>query len=160
MGTEIERKFLLKSNDWRAGARGERFRQGYLSSQKERTVRVRIAGETATLTIKGPPSGITRTEFEYPIPLDDAAVMLDQLCEHPLIDKIRYVVEYAGTQWEIDEFMGENAGLVVAEVELEREDQAFVAPPWLGAEVTGDSRYQNSNLVLAPYSTWGRGARG
>lgn len=158
MATEIERKFLLKSDDWRAGARGEPFRQGYLSSHKDRTVRVRIAGETATLTIKGPPSGITRAEFEYPIPLADAAVMLDQLCEHPLIDKVRYVVEYAGTQWEIDEFMGENAGLVVAEVELEREDQAFVTPPWLGAEVTGDPRYQNSNLARAPYSTWGRGA--
>jgi adenylate cyclase len=160
MGTEIERKFLLKNDDWRAGARGERFRQGYLSSHKDRTVRVRIAGATATLTIKGPPTGITRAEFEYPVPLPDAAVMLDQLCEHPLIDKVRYVVEYDGTRWDIDEFGGENAGLVVAEVELEREDQPFVRPPWLGAEVTDDPRYQNSNLARAPFSTWGQGARG
>jgi len=154
MGQEIERKFLVIGDAWRDGARGERFRQGYLSSTKERTVRVRIRDKHATLTIKGPAAGLTRPEFEYAIPLADAEQMLDTLCERPLIEKTRWMVDFGGLRWEIDEFDGENTGLVVAEVELEREDQHVELPPWVGTEVTHDARYQNASLVHAPYSRW------
>ena len=154
MGQEIERKFLVRGNAWRTGARSERLRQGYLSSSQGCTVRVRIADTVATLTIKGLPEGITRTEFEYPIPLADAAIMLNRLCGHPLIDKTRYSVDYAGMRWEIDEFQGENAGLIVADIELESEAQTFELPPWLGDEVTADPRYQNSRLISHPFSHW------
>jgi len=154
MAQEIERKFLVTDERFRRGARGTRLRQGYLSSDPARTVRVRIDGNDATLTIKGPPIGISRAEFEYPIPLIDAMTLLDTLCQWPLIEKVRYRLEYAGTRWEIDEFGGENEGLVVAEVELEREDQSFERPPWLGREVTDDPRYQNSNLARHPWPNW------
>ncbi|MBX3707783.1 MAG: CYTH domain-containing protein [Pseudomonadales bacterium] len=154
MGTEIERKFLVRGDAWRDAARGTRLRQGYLSSDPARTVRVRSAGAAAWLTIKGPPEGLVRAEFEYPIPVADATILLDTLCERPLIDKVRHVVEYAGHTWEIDEFQGENAGLVVAEVELEHADEPVQLPPWVGAEVTDDPRYQNANLVRAPYTRW------
>lgn len=154
MAQEIERKFLVRGNAWRAGARGERFRQGYLSSTRERTVRVRLRGTSATLTVKGPPTGLTRAEFEYPIPVADAEAMLDSLCERPLIDKVRWFVDYAGRRWEVDEFEGDNVGLVVAEVELEREDDSLELPPWVGQEVTHDPRYQNASLIRHPYSRW------
>jgi len=154
MGQEIERKFLVVGEAWRAGARGERFRQGYLSSTKERTVRVRVHGDSAALTIKGPPEGLSRAEFEYVIPRADAEALLDTLCERPLIEKTRWFVDFGGLTWEIDEFAGENAGLVVAEVELESEDQPIDLPPWTGAEVTHDARYQNASLVRYPYSLW------
>jgi adenylate cyclase len=157
MAQEIERKFLVGSNAWRSGARGLRVRQGYLSSVRERTVRVRVSGDQATLTIKGPPEGLTRPEFEYPIPLADAEALLDQLCERPLIDKVRWSVEYAGMRWEIDEFEGENAGLVVAELELADERQDFERPPWIGREVSDDARYQNASLIRHPYSQWRTG---
>jgi CYTH domain-containing protein len=152
MATEIERKFLVRGTQWRQGA-GVRFSQGYLSAAKERTVRVRIAGEEAFLTIKGVNRGATRLEFEYAIPLADAAELL-KLCEGPIIDKIRYVVMNAQTRWEVDEFLGDNAGLVVAEVELTSEDQPFSRPGWLGREVTGDPRYYNSSLAARPYGEW------
>jgi CYTH domain-containing protein len=156
MGMEIERKFRVRSDAWRVGATGETYRQGYLSSVQERTVRVRVAGTRAMLTIKGPTRGISRLEFEYPIPLDDANMLLDELCEGPLIDKVRYRIPYGGLIWEVDEFGGDNAGLVIAEVELAHEQQAIELPPWIGAEVSGDSRYFNSSLARHPYSQWAR----
>lgn len=152
MGVEIERKFLVKGQPWRETP-GVPYRQGYLNRDKARTVRVRIAGEAAFLTIKGVSVGATRAEFEYPIPLADAEALLAQ-CDGPLVEKTRYLLDRAGTRWELDVFAGDNAGLVVAEVELESEDQAFVRPDWLGDEVTQDARYFNSNLAAHPYCRW------
>ena len=154
MGLEIERKFLLKSDAWRSLGTGVTYRQGYLNSAKERTVRIRTVGNQAFLTIKGISVGATRAEYEYPIPLDDCNAMLDTLAEKPLIEKRRYRIGAGGLTWEIDEFFGENAGLVVAEVELLSENQEFERPPWIGQEVTGDSRYFNSNLIRHPYRKW------
>ena len=155
MGKEIERKFLLASEEWRENASGQLFRQGYIITRPGRTVRVRTCNDAGYVTIKGKTSGITRLEFEYPIPVDDAKTLLDQLCEHPLVEKIRYLVDYKGFRWEIDEFLGENAVLIVAEIELDREDQPFPRPPWLGEEVSGDIRYYNSNLRENPFKNWG-----
>lgn len=152
MGIEIERKFLVVGDDWRA-APGVAYAQGYLNRDKARTVRVRIVQDAAWLTVKGASVGATRAEFEYPIPLDDARQLL-ALCDGPLVRKTRRVVEHAGARWEIDEFEGDNAGLVVAEIELASEDTPFDPPPWLGAEVTHDPRYFNSSLAAAPYATW------
>lgn len=154
MAREIERKFLVTGDAWRSTARRSAFRQGYLSTLKERTVRVRVAGDQGFLTIKGITTGAARTEFEYRIPVDDAEAMLDELCERPLIEKTRHVVEHAGLTWEIDEFGGVNEGLIVAEVELRSEDQEVTLPEWVGAEVTDDSRYYNANLIAHPYSEW------
>ena len=154
MSVEIERKFLVRDDRWRALAQSKLLRQGYLSSHADRIVRVRIEGESAMLTIKGRSVGATRGEWEYPIPLDDARTFLDALCERPIIEKYRYRIPYEGMVWEVDEFLGENAGLVVAEIELEREDQAFVKPDWIGDEVTHDARYFNANLLRHPYSAW------
>lgn len=154
MAHEIERKYLLKDDGWRQGAEGTLYRQGYLSTAAERNVRVRTIGERAYLTVKGKGEGITRLEFEYEIPLADGEAMLDRLCHRPLIEKVRYKIEHGGLVWEVDEFRGENAGLVVAEVELESEDQVFAVPPWVGEEVTADPRYLNANLVRRPYTTW------
>lgn len=154
MGTEIERKFLLKNDAWRGLAPGVAYRQGYLNSAKERTVRIRTVGDRAFLTIKGLTVGATRAEYEYPIPLADCEAMLDTLAEKPLIEKTRYRIRLGDLTWEIDEFFGENRGLVVAEVELEREDQPFARPAWLGEEVTGDPRYFNANLISHPYCRW------
>lgn len=153
MASEIERKFLVEGNEWRQGP-GVHFRQGYLSTAKERTVRVRLEGTRATLTIKGPTVNISRLEFEYVIPLVDAAQMLDTLCERPLIEKTRYRVAFGRHTWEIDEFRGENEGLVVAEIELASPDDAFDCPPWIGREVSADSRYFNANLIRRPFCTW------
>jgi adenylate cyclase len=154
VGKEIERKFLVTSDAWKQGATGKRYRQGYLSTHKERTVRVRIAGDAAFLTIKGLTIGTTRAEFEYPIPMADAAEMLDNLCEKPIIDKTRYKVEHGGLTWEIDEFEGVNKGLTVAEVELSSEAQQIDKPSWVGADVSDDKRYFNSNLIAKPFTTW------
>lgn len=154
MAQEIERKFLVKGSAWKALAAGTLYRQGYLSSVKERTVRVRIAGEKAFLTVKGVNRGVTRTEFEYPIPVEDAAAMLDALCERPLIEKTRYAIPFGAHTWEVDEFHGENDGLVVAEVELARADEKPVLPDWVGDDVSGDPRYFNSNLAKVPYKSW------
>lgn len=156
MAIEIERKFCVLTSDWKSTP-GTPFCQGYLNRTKERTVRVRIAGDLAFLTIKGVNQGATRAEFEYPIPLDDARQLLP-LCDGPLIEKARYRIDYEGTLWEVDEFFGDNQGLVIAEVELQSETQPFARPPWLGREVTHDPRYFNSNLASQPYSSW-RGAR-
>lgn len=154
MAKEIERKFLVADDSWRINHAGKPYRQGYLSTAKERTVRVRTAGEKAFLTVKGPNSGAARSEYEYQIPLADANEMLDHLCERPLIEKTRYRIPYENLVWELDEFSGENRGLVVAEIELKDENQRFSCPPWLGREVTDDPRFYNVNLVSNPYSKW------
>jgi CYTH domain-containing protein len=154
MGIEIERKFLLRSDAWRGQGDATLLRQGYLSSQAERVVRVRIEDGAAVLTIKGRNTGASRGEWEYPLPVEDAQVFLDQLCEQPIIEKYRHRVVHEGMTWEIDEFLGVNAGLVVAEIELESEEQAFARPDWLGEEVTDDARYYNANLIAHPYSQW------
>ena len=153
MATEIERKFLVTSDAWRDGQSGVLLQQGYLSRDPDRTVRVRIAGEAAFLTIKGRSKGLTRSEFEYPLPLDEARELL-ALCLPPLIEKRRHEVLHGGHVWEIDEFFGDNAGLIVAELELPAEDTVFEAPPWLGREVSDDPRYFNSNLSQRPYTRW------
>jgi len=154
MAKEIERKFLVEGDAWRALAKGTNYRQGYLNSAKERTVRVRTAEDKAFLTIKGLTVGATRAEYEYEIPFDEGKAMLDALAERPLIEKKRYKIPAGGLTWEIDEFLGDNAGLIVAEVELKSEDQAFERPLWLGDEVTGDPRYYNANLIKKPFTRW------
>lgn len=159
MGTEIERKFLVRGDAWRALATGVRYRQGYLNSAKERTVRIRTVGEKAFLTIKGISVGATRAEYEYPIPAADCNAMLDTLAERPLIEKTRYKIRHRGHTWEVDEFAGDNRGLIVAEIELQREDEPFDKPEWIGSEVTGDPRYFNSNLIKQPFAGWADSAR-
>jgi adenylate cyclase len=152
MGVEIERKFLVAGDAWRQGE-GVPYAQGYLNRDPARTVRVRIAGERAFLTVKGVSRGATRQEFEYEIPKDDARALLE-LSDGPVVSKLRYVVAHEGATWEVDEFLGENAGLVVAEIELESEGQDFARPAWLGREVTEDPRYYNSSLAGHPYNRW------
>jgi adenylate cyclase len=152
MGIEIERKFLVVGDGWRQGE-GLRYSQGYLNRDAQRTVRVRIAGEQAFLTVKGVSKGATRSEFEYAIPAGDARQLLE-LADGPVIEKVRRIVMHEGSRWELDEFLGDNAGLVVAELELESEDQPFAKPGWLGREVTGDPRYYNSSLSAHPYKDW------
>lgn len=154
MGVEIERKFLVISDDWKHLAVPVQMRQGYLCSEPGRVVRVRAEDGKAALTIKGKTTGISRGEWEYAIPLPDAQALLDGLCDQPLIEKNRYRIPIDGLVWEVDEFFGENAGLVVAEVELTSEDQAFNKPSWLGEEVSFDHRYANANLFKNPYSHW------
>ena len=153
MGTEIERKFLVRNDTWKT-SNSTLFRQGYLAIDPNRTVRVRVAGNKGYLTLKGLNRGAVRLEYEYPIAVQDAREILDQLCYHPLIEKRRYRVEHAGCNWEIDEFLGNNLGLVLAELELDYEDQPFDRPTWLGEEVTYDDRYFNSSLVKNPYNEW------
>lgn len=152
MGKEIERKFLTTSDQWQ-DATPTYYCQGYLNRDKQRTVRVRIAGDKAMLTVKGITTGASRDEFEYDIPVDDAKQML-AICEQPLIEKNRRIVHYDGLDWEVDEFLGLNEGLVVAEVELDSEDQVFQSPSWVGEEVTNDPRYFNSSLSSNPYTKW------
>lgn len=154
MAKEIERKFLLTGDQWKNLAEGTHYRQGYLNSIKERTVRIRTINDKAYLTIKGITVSATRAEYEYEIPHADCMEMLDGLAERPIIEKNRYKIPYGGFIWEVDEFLGVNEGLVVAEIELESEDQSFDKPEWVGEEVTGDPRYFNSNLVANPYTTW------
>lgn len=152
MGTEIERKFLVTGSEWRQ-ADAVRFSQGYLNRDKERTVRVRVAGESATLTVKGINIGAKRAEYEYEIPVSHALELL-KICDGVILEKNRHIVVYNGLIWEVDEFLGENKGLVVAEVELESDDQSFDRPEWVGQEVTADPRYFNSNLSTNPYRNW------
>lgn len=156
MGKEIERKYLVKLEAWVPQGPGVHFKQGYLNSQKERVVRVRIEGDKAKLTIKGVTTGVTRSEFEYGIPVEDAGLLLDNLCEQPLIDKHRHKEQHGGNTWEIDVFHGPNEGLVVAEVELASEDERIELPGFIGAEVSSDPRYFNSNLLKNPYCSWGK----
>ncbi|MEK6534985.1 MAG: CYTH domain-containing protein [Thermodesulfobacteriota bacterium] len=154
MGKEIERKFLVRGDVWRSLATGTAYRQGYLNSAKERTVRIRTIDDRAFLTIKGLTVGATRAEYEYEIPVADCDAMLDALAEKPIIEKKRYKVPLEGLTWEIDEFFGDNTGLIVAEVDLKSEGQTFRKPEWAGEEVTADPRYFNSNLIKHPYSKW------
>jgi adenylate cyclase len=154
MAKEIERKFLIKGDAWRSLDKGTSYRQGYLNSAKERTVRIRTIDDKAFLTVKGLTVGATRSEYEYEIPFEECNAMLDTLAEKPIIDKKRYKVPFDGLTWEIDEFFGDNAGLIVAELELESESQVFNKPEWVGKEVTGDPRYFNSNLINNPYNRW------
>lgn len=159
MTQEIERKFLVASDSWRAlaidQAVGKTYCQGYIATACiGQSVRVRIAGDRAYLTIKGPVEGLSRAEFEYAIPVADAEEMLETLCVKPLIQKTRYCLAIGEIVWEIDEFAGENAGLIVAEVELQSEDQRIDKPDWLGAEVSSKARYYNASLVKYPYSQW------
>jgi adenylate cyclase len=153
MAAEIERKFLVAEDSWRDGSAGVRIAQGYLSQDPDRTVRVRLAGDNAWLTIKGRTEGITRAEFEYAIPADDARTLLE-MCLPSVIDKTRHEISYAGHLWEIDVFHGDNEGLVVAEVELADESISPDLPPWAGAEVSSDARYFNSCLASNPFKKW------
>lgn len=154
MATEIERKFLIKGEAWRAQSPGTQYCQGYIATASDTTVRVRIAGDRGYLTIKGKPTSISRQEFEYAIPLRDAREMLDTLCDRPLISKTRYRIDFGGLTWEIDEFEGENQGLIIAEVELGDLDQTIDLPDWVGQEVSEDRRYSNTNLVKNPFGQW------
>lgn len=154
MGTEIERKFLVRDTAFLAGAAGTRLCQGYLSTRPEATVRVRIQDEQAWLTVKGRSSGATRSEFEYPIPTKDARAMLDEMCPDGRIEKTRYHIDVPPHIWEVDVFEGDNAGLVVAEIELDDENEDFQRPDWLGEEVTHDERYFNSYLSCHPFREW------
>jgi CYTH domain-containing protein len=153
MALEIERKFLVKEGAWR-NEKGTKYRQGYLNSTKERTVRVRIIDDKGYLTVKGISRGAVRVEYEYEIPGAEAKAMLNDLCEKPLIEKTRCKIEHKGLVWEVDEFFGENQGLIVAEVELESEEQTVTKPEWVGEEVTSDPKYFNANLIHHPYSRW------
>lgn len=153
MAVEIERKFLLRDDTWRAAAgAGTRYVQGYLGGDRC-SVRVRREGDVAHLNIKSLALGTTRQEFEYAIPVADAEALLGSFCDNR-VEKLRYFVEHGGKRWEIDEFLGDNAGLVVAELELEREDEPFERPAWLGVEVTDDPRYYNVKLAQHPYRHW------
>lgn len=153
MAVEIERKFLVHEGEWRQ-ARGVRVTQGYLSRDKHRTVRVRTAGDRAWLTIKGLTTGASRAEFEYGISAADGEQLL-KLCLEPLVEKTRRTIAVDGLVWEVDEFLGDNAGLVVAEIELQSEAQSFAKPDWLGEEITHDARYFNSSLAEHPFAAWG-----
>jgi adenylate cyclase len=154
MAYEIERKFLVKNDSWKNGRQGLYCRQGYLVTGEVVTVRVRILGGEGFLTVKGRTEGITRDEFEYRIPLEDASAMLGSMSSGGIVEKIRYHIEVQGFTWDVDEFLGENCGLVLAEVELEDEDQVPEFPDWLGQEVTGDVRYYNAYLAGNPFSAW------
>ena len=154
MGLEIERKFLVADERWRAGAVGVLYRQGYINTDTERVVRVRVIGDKAILGIKALITEVTRAEYEYEIPLADGNEILEQICLQPLIDKTRYRIDVGAHTWEVDEFHGDNDGLIVAEVELASETEPFDKPAWLGAEVTGDPRYLNASLVAQPFCRW------
>jgi adenylate cyclase len=155
MATEIEHKFLIRDDRWRQQIeRSARMRQGYLMSDARCSVRVRVADGQGFLNIKSGTLGIQRSEYEYPIPLADAEELLDTLCEKPLVEKTRHFVRFAGHLWEIDEFVGENAGLIVAEIELRTPDEPFERPAWIGEDVSHDIRYYNSQLARHPYNSW------
>lgn len=160
MATEIERKFLVVDDSWRASVfRSTPYRQGYLAGGKSSSVRVRTSDSGAWLNIKGATLGVRRREYEYPIPQSDAEQMLAELCDGALIEKTRHFVEYEGKIWEVDVFEGDNEGLVVAEVELESETEPFARPSWVGEEVSNDTRYYNVCLASHPFKSWGQEAR-
>ncbi len=155
MGIEIERKFLVDHEKWQQAAKpeGVYYRQGYLLDEIQRTIRIRIAGDKAFITIKGVTAGISRKEFEYEIPLNDASELLAGFALSE-VEKIRYCIYFGDKLWEVDEFLGDNTGLMVAEIELQQEDETFEKPDWIAAEVSHDVRYYNSNLALHPYKDW------
>ena len=155
MATEIEKKFLVLNEDWRGIVESDmKIVQAYLATNEFSSTRIRIQDDKANINIKSATLGITRTEFEYAIPVDDAQSMIDDLCIKPVIEKTRYTVKHMQHLWEIDVFSGENEGLVVAEVELSSSDEAFEKPSWIGEEVSNDTRYYNVCLVDNPYKTW------
>ena len=154
MALEIERKYLIDLEKISPLENGIRIKQGYLSTDKNAVVRVRVKNDKAYLTIKGSNSGIARLEFEYEIPLDEANEMLEKLCQKPVIDKTRYLINYENHTWEVDIFYGDNEGLVVAEVELSSEDEHINLPSWVKEEVSHDDRYFNSNLMKLPFKNW------
>ncbi|MCJ7555485.1 MAG: CYTH domain-containing protein [Gammaproteobacteria bacterium] len=155
MGVEVERKFLVANNQWQERvSRSQEMTQGYLGEEGKASVRVRVAGEQAWLTIKSATQGMTRLEYEYPVPVAEGREILSRLTRHAIVAKTRYWVLNGQNTWELDVFQGENEGLVTAELELAREDQEFDIPSWLGPEVTHDARYYNSSLSRHPYSTW------
>ena len=154
MSKEIERKYLVTDNSYKEAAIKTLYRQGYLSSSRDRVVRVRVTDNSAYITVKGPNSGCTRSEYEYEIPYEDGVDLIDNLCEKPMIVKYRYKLKHQGFIWEIDEFLGENKGLIIAEIELKEDKQDFPMPRWVGKEVTDDARYYNSNLIKKPYIMW------
>ncbi|MBM9519234.1 CYTH domain-containing protein [Desulforhopalus vacuolatus] len=154
MGYEIEKKFLLRDDSWQELGQGHRFRQGYLSSSEEGTVRIRTSRNVGWITVKGPTVNGVRREYEYEIPVTDALQMLKELCIPPIIEKTRYIFTVDNFVWEVDSFLGENEGLVVAEIELDSPDQPFPRPAWLGKEVTDRPRYYNASLVHYPFSEW------
>jgi adenylate cyclase len=156
MAKEIERKFLVKSTDYRLLAEAVKYLQGYICNTPDKVVRIRIAGDKAFITIKGASKGDTREEFEYEILSDDARQMLDKLCEKPLIEKTRRIIPFGGKTWVVDEFEGENEGLILAEIELLFSAEPVEIPAWIADEVTGDTRYYNSNLVQNPYKGWNK----
>lgn len=154
VGREIERKFLVVNDGWKPAPASKAIRQGYLAFGPPASVRVRLAEGRADLNIKRSTLAVSREEFEYEIPLADGEALLAELCEGHIVEKTRHLVDYGGLTWEVDVFSGVNEGLVVAEVELEREDQPVETPPWAGEEVSGDPRYLNSNLAQHPYRDW------
>lgn len=158
MAVEIERKFLIDRARWKPQGAGVPYRQGYLSTAPERVVRVRIAGTAAFITIKGLTENISRLEFEYPVPLADAAALLDRLCQRPLVEKTRYQHRVGAHDWSVDVFHGDNDGLILAEIELSSEAETFERPSWIGQEVSGDPRYYNANLSTHPFSAWRPGS--
>ncbi|ELS03584.1 hypothetical protein Xen7305DRAFT_00033080 [Xenococcus sp. PCC 7305] len=153
MAKEIERKYLVKNSDWKKLAQGTFYCQGYISTLGQQTVRVRIIGEQGYLTLKGKNVGSTRSEFEYPIPIAEAKEILETLCDRPFIEKMRYKIPQGNLVWEVDEFLGDNAGLIIAEVELTDENQEINLPDWIDHQVTA-AKYYNSNLAKHPYSQW------
>lgn len=154
MGIEIERKFLVKNDDYKKLSKGILYVQGFLSSDKERVVRVRLIGDKGFLTIKGLSKGISRPEFEYEIPAHEAKQLLEEICIKPIIRKFRYTLSHENLTWEVDEFLDENKGLVIAEVELENENQKIILPEWISDEVTSNPAYYNSNLIKNPFRNW------
>jgi len=151
---EIERKFLVTGDGWRKGARGTFYRQGYLVACDDLVVRVRMAGNRATLTIKGRKTGLSCPEYEYPLPVSEALDMFEQICLRPFIEKTRHTLDFKGVAWAVDEFEGENKGLVIAEVELAQENQDVELPGWVGRDVSCDPKYWNMNLMKHPYGQW------
>lgn len=163
MGIEIERKFLLKNDDWKQRVSSSTdFKQGYLvgandnSRSGKASVRIRIEGDSANVNIKSMTLDISRQEYEYSIPLEDAVKMLTELCEKPLIEKVRHVVKHEGHEWEVDVFSGDNEGLIVAEIELQNENEQFSVPSWIGEEVSDQVKYYNVNLIHNPFSSWNK----
>ncbi|MGM0598239.1 MAG: CYTH domain-containing protein [Candidatus Rifleibacteriota bacterium] len=154
MANEIERKFLVVNQDYKNQADGVYCRQGYICAEKEKTIRVRIIGADAYLTLKGPARNITRKEFEYSIPIHDAEELFTNFCQYSLIEKNRYTLNYEGKEWVVDEYFGDNKGLVIAEIELEQEEETFMLPLWAGKEVTNEPRYLNANLARVPFKSW------
>jgi len=154
MAIEIERKFLVKEKPFSIAKRSLKINQGYIINEKSKVIRVREKGDDYFLTIKGNNIGISRLEYDFPISKEDAKELIFHFCKTTLIEKTRHYIEHKGHTWEVDEFHGKNNGLIVAEIELESEDEKFEIPDWVGEEVTQDDRYYNMNLAIHPYTSW------